>query len=142
MQTLCTGFDRHPRNFLTFSLGKIQILWINISSHSRECWMSCWVSLSLYKMPRYHGHLWYCLLKRNLPLQVICYCFFIMMQEFVEMWSLSLHCTWESPCIGEFLSDIASSVQWIKERIHALYQMLNYIFLKLDDKLAENALVL
>lgn len=30
----------------------------------------------------------------------------------------------------------------MKERIHALYQMLNYIFLKLDDKLAENALVL
>lgn len=29
----------------------------------------------------------------------------------VEMWSLSLHCTWESPCIGEFLSDIANSVQ-------------------------------
>lgn len=29
----------------------------------------------------------------------------------VEMWSLSLHCTWESPCIGEFLSDIANLVQ-------------------------------
>lgn len=60
----------------------------------------------------------------------------------VEMWSLYLHWTWESSCIGEFLSDIANSLQWIKERIHALYQMLKYIFLKLDDKLAENALVL